>query len=100
MPPKLAHQLKEKIKLSEIAKRIYNLNFRGECWIDIDKTIDSYTRVVIRYGKEHRGQYEFIINNQTKMIYGYLDIPMKDEWKWLWKLWVENTEIEIDEVKQ
>lgn len=87
-----------KIKLSEIVERIYDLNFRGECWIDIDKTRNSYTRVVIQYGDGYWGQYEFAINNQTKMIYGDLDIPMEDEWKWLWKLWVENTEIEIDEV--
>ena len=87
------------MKLSEIINKIYDMNYRGECWVAVSTSKgDNYTKIRIEYGDGYWGLYEFYINPHTKTIINDIDLPITDEWKWLWKLWADNVEIEIDEV--
>ena len=85
------------MKLSEIVNKIYEMNYKGECWITIHTGKgEYYTKIRIEYGDGYWGLYEFYIYHDTKTIGNDIDLPMVDDWKWLWKLWVDSVEIEID----
>ena len=83
------------MKLSEIVKKIYDMNYRGECWVGIE-TIRNCTHIRIEYGDGYWGLYHLYINNQNKKIFDCSELPVNDDWKWLWKLWVDNVEIDLD----
>ena len=83
------------MKLSEIVKKIYDMNYRGECWVEVVKNT-SCIHIRIEYGDGFWGLYDFDINNQTGTIIDCFDLPVTSDWKWLWKLWVDNVEIELD----
>ena len=85
------------MKLSEIVQKIYDMNYRGECWVSIyTGKGEYYTKIRIEYGDGYWGLYEFYICHTTKTIDNEIDLPMNDDWKWLWKLWVDNVEIDLD----
>lgn len=83
------------MKLSEIVQKIYDMNYCGECWVNIE-TMGNCTHIRIEYGDGYWGLYYFYINNQNKKIFDCSELPANDDWKWLWKLWVDNVEIDLD----
>lgn len=83
------------MKLSEIVQKIYDMNYKSECWVSI-YTGKVDTRIRIEYGDGYWGVYEFYIRHTTRTIYNDIDLPVYDDWKWLWKLWVDNVEIDLD----
>ncbi len=85
------------MKLSELIERIYETKFKSECYVDIDRESSNSMRVRVQYGDGYWGDYEFYIRNNKIDLYEdmYL-LPMR-EFKWFYKLWIDEVYIEYGE---
>ena len=87
------------IKLSELIDKIYKTEYSSECYVKAIKCSngqykDNY-RIHIEYGDGYWGDYEFyIVDGKISSIFD-MDLP-RDEFKWLYTLWIADTIIEDD----
>ena len=85
------------MKLSELIQKIYDTNYKSECWVEyIKDPNDCYHKIRIQYGDGYWGDYEFYIrNNKIEMSNDMYLLPM-NEFKWLYRLWLDEVIIEDD----
>lgn len=92
----------KQIKLSELIDKIYKTEYSSECYVKAIKCSngqykDDY-RIHIEYGDGYWGDYEFyIVDGKISSAFD-MDLP-RDEFKWLYTLWIAGTEI-IDDLKE
>ena len=90
------------IKLSELIDKIYKTEYSSECYVhaikcDNGQYKDDY-RIRIQYGDGYWGDYEFyIVDGKISSAFD-MDLP-RDEFKWLYELWIAGTEI-IDDLEE
>lgn len=90
------------IKLSELIDKIYKTEYSSECYVKAIKCgngqyKDDY-RIHIEYGDGYWGDYEFyIVDGKISSTFD-MDLP-RDEFKWLYTLWIAGTEI-VDDLKE
>ena len=89
----------KQIKLSELIDKIYKTEYSSECYVKAIKCSngqykDDY-RIHIEYGDGYWGDYEFyIVDGKISSAFD-MDLP-RDEFKWLYTLWIAGTIIEDD----
>ena len=88
------------MKLTELIQKIYDTKFKSECYVNVIKESTETLRFRVEYGDGYWGDYEFYIRNNKIDIYEdmYL-LPMK-EFKWFYKLWVDEVVFENDLTKK
>lgn len=85
------------IKLSELIQKIYDTKYKSECYVHPIRESFSTLRIRVEYGDGYWGDYEFyIINGKISSSYD-MDLP-RDEFKWLYILWIAGTQI-IDDLE-
>ena len=87
------------IKLSEIIDKIYDTEYSGECYVHAIKCDNGHHkndyRIRVQYGVGFWGDFEFyIVDGKISSNYD-MDLP-RDEFKWLYTLWIAGTIIEDD----
>ena len=88
----------ESIKLSELIDLIYQNEYSSECYVHPIKSSSGDYRIRVEYGDGYWGEYEFYIVNGVISSNYDMDLP-RDEFKWLYALWVAETTI-IDDLKE
>ena len=84
------------ITLSEIIDNIYETKFKSESWVEPIKEGNNYYRIRVQYGDGYWGDYEFYIrNNKIEINENDYLLPF-NEFKWLYTLWIADTEIVDD----
>lgn len=84
------------MKLSELIKKIYDTNYKSECYILPIRESSSTLRIRVEYGDGYWGLYEFYIRNNKIEIYNDMDLLPMNEFKWFYKLWVDEVEFVDD----
>ena len=87
------------MKLSELIKKIYDTKYSGECQVRPIKcnSRSNYGdyRIKVEYGEGYCGDYEFyIVDGKISDNYN-INLP-RSEFKWLYKLWVDEEVFEDD----
>ena len=87
------------MKLSELIKKIYDTEYSGECYVQPIKCNDGPHcgdyRIRVEYGDGYWGDYEFYIVGGKISDNHDMDLP-RSEFKWLYKLWVDEEVFEDD----
>ena len=91
----------KEIKLSEIIDKIYKTEYSSECYVHAIKCDNgphkNDYRIRTQYGDGYWGDYEFyIVDGKISSNYD-MDLP-RDEFKWLYTLWIAGTSI-IDDLE-
>ena len=85
------------IKLSELIDKIYETKFKSESWVEPIKEGDNYYRIRVQYGDGYWGDYEFyIVDGKISSAFD-MELP-RDEFKWLYEIWIAETTI-IDDLE-
>lgn len=84
------------MKLSELVKKIYDTNYKSECYVSPIRESSSTLRIRVEYGDGYWGLYEFYIRNNKIEIYNDMDLLPMNEFKWFYKLWVDEVEFVDD----
>lgn len=85
------------IKLSELIDKIYKTGYSSECYVKPIKSASGDYRVRVEYGDGYWGDFEFyIVDGKISSNYD-MDLP-RDEFKWLYTLWIAGTQI-IDDLE-
>lgn len=94
----------KQIKLSELIDKIYDTKYSSECYVKAIKCSsgqykdDYHYRIHIEYGEGYWGDYEFyIVDGKISSAFD-MNLP-RDEFKWLYTLWIAGTEI-VDDLKE
>lgn len=84
------------MKLSEVIQKIYDTNYKSECYVHPIKETSNSRYIRVEYGDGYWGDYEFYIrNNKIEMSNDMYLLPM-NEFKWLYRLWLDEVTIEDD----
>ena len=84
------------IKLSELIDKIYETEYSSERYVHPIKSDSGDYRIRVQYGDGFWGDYEFyIVDGKISSNYD-MDLP-RDEFKWLYTLWIAGTEV-IDDM--
>lgn len=91
----------KEIKLSEIIDKIYKTEYSSECYVHAIKCDNgphkNDYRIRTEYGDGYWGDYEFyIVDGKISSNYD-MDLP-RDEFKWLYTLWIAGSTI-IDDLE-
>lgn len=91
----------KEIKLSELIDKIYKTEYSSECYVKSIKCDNGQYkgdyRIHVEYGDGYWGDYEFyIVDGKISSNYD-MDLP-RDEFKWLYTLWISGTTI-IDDLE-
>lgn len=84
------------MKLSELVKKIYDTNYKSECYVSPIRESYNSLRIRVEYGDGYWGLYEFYIRNNKIEIYNDMDLLPMNEFKWFYKLWVDEVEFVDD----
>ena len=91
------------MKLSEVIQKIYDTNYKSDCHVHLIRESADTLRISVEYGDSHSEIMKFYIrNNKIDMSNDMYLLPMKEfkrllnEFKWLYKLWLNEVLIEDD----
>jgi hypothetical protein len=84
------------MKLSELVKKIYDTNYNSECYVSPIRETRNSLRIRVEYGNGYWGLYEFYIRDNKIEIYNDMDLLPMNEFKWFYKLWVDEVEFVDD----
>lgn len=91
------------MKLSEVIQKIYDTNYKSDCHVHLIGESADTLRISVEYGDSHSEIMKFYIrNNKIDMSNDMYLLPMKEfkrllnEFKWLYKLWLNEVLIEDD----
>ena len=84
------------MKLTELFERIYNTNYNSECYVSAIRESSSALRIRVEYGDGYWGFYEFYVRDHKIEMYNDMDLLPMNEFKWLYKLWVDEVVFEDD----
>lgn len=81
------------MKFSDLIDKIYDTNYKSECYVKVVKQHSGVYRVIVEYGDGYWGQYEFYINNEKILMNENYDLLPMENFKWLYKLWCDDISI-------
>ena len=84
------------MKLSELIEKIYDTNYNSECYVKVFKESPDILRFRVQYGDGYWGDFEFYIRNNKIDLYNDMDLLPMNEFKWFYKLWVNEVEFVDD----
>lgn len=92
----------KQIKLSELIDKIYETKYSSECYVKAIKGSngqykDDY-RIRVEYGEGYWGDFDFYIVKGKISSDLELNLP-RNEFKWLYELWIAGSEI-IDDLEE
>jgi hypothetical protein len=87
------------MKLSELIQKIYDTEYNSECYVKPIRCSNGPHcgdyRIRVEYGDGYWGDYEFYIVDGKISDNHDMDLP-RSEFKWLYKLWVDEVVFEDD----
>lgn len=90
------------MKLSEVIQKIYDTNYKSDCYVHLIRESADTLRISVECDSYSEIIKFYIRNNKIDMSNDMYLLPMKEfkrllnEFKWLYKLWLNEVLIEDD----